>query len=362
VSQGLFSRIHGCLLGGAIGDAMGGPVESLHYDVIRRDWGRVDQLLPYRTPGGGRPRVNGQRRVEAGAYTDDTLHALLISWTIARRNGRITAQDLAEIWFEHADIVLDLWYTEKISLYRWALAGVPAEEAGRDSVPADNAVIGIAPIGLINAGDPRQAAQDAYQVAGLMNDGPSRTGASTVASAVAAAMVPGATVQSVIQAAREHSEPPMREAIDRAVRLAEQCTGDVEFTERFYRDLLVEWPYAARMAQLGGRVVGPQNSWGVDVHEVVPAALGHFVLADGDPAATIVGCVNFGRDCDSIASIGGHIAGALRGVEVLPSSWKETIESANPFGLEPAARGIHQALEAERERTRALLNLLDSAS
>jgi ADP-ribosylglycohydrolase len=354
----LFSRIYGCILGGAIGDAMGGPVESLHYETIERDWGRVETLLPYRQPGGGRPRVNGQRRMEAGAYTDDTIHALLLAWSIGRKGGRVGAEDLAETWLEHAPMVNDLWYTEQIALYRWALAGVPAEEASDGNVPADNAVIGIAPIGLVNAGDPRQAAQDARQVAGLLNAGTSRTATGTVAAGVAAAMLPDATAQSVFAAARAVSEPQMVTALDRAQGLALRSRDDRDFREAFYETMLVEWPYRQRLLQIRQQTEKPGGSWGVDVHEVVPAAFGLFLLAKGDPRGTITGCVNFGRDCDSIASMGGHLSGALCGVEALPTDWQEVVTKASPFDLEAAARGVESALAAELGRARARLAAL----
>lgn len=356
----LFSRVYGCLLGGAIGDAMGGPVEGLHYETIRRDWGRVETLLPYRQPGGGRPRVNGQRRMEAGAYTDDTLHALLISWTIGRKGGRISAEDLAQTWLQRAEIVQDLWYTELIALYRWALGGVPAEDAGRGNVAADNTVIGIAPIGLVNAGDPRQAALDARQVAGLLNAGASRSAAGTVAAAVAAALLPDATPENVVAAARAESEPRMAERLDRALDLAGRARSDEEFTVAYYREMLVEWPHSERMSILRNQPSRPGRSIGFDVDEVVPAALGLFLLAKGDPRATIVGCVNFGRDCDSIASIGGHVSGALRGVDALPSEWRQGLIQASPFDLEEAARGVLTALRAELERQEKRLDALRS--
>ena len=38
---------------------------------------------------------------------------------------------------------------------------------------------------------------------------------------------------------------------------------------------------------------------------------------------------SFGRDCDSIASICGNLAGALRGASVIRPEWIETSEKAN---------------------------------
>ncbi len=41
----LYKKIHGCLLGGAIGNAMGSPVENLSYQQIEEDHGRIETLL-----------------------------------------------------------------------------------------------------------------------------------------------------------------------------------------------------------------------------------------------------------------------------------------------------------------------------
>jgi len=89
--------------------------------------------------------------------------------------------------------------------------------------------------------------------------------------------------------------------------------------------------------------------------DFVPAALGLFLVAGGDPRETIVGCVNFGRDCDSVASIGGHVSGALRGVEALPGEWRRVLTAASPFDLTDAARGVERALRAELARQQARL-------
>jgi ADP-ribosylglycohydrolase len=53
--------------------------------------------------------------------------------------------------------------------------------------------------------------------------------------------------------------------------------------------------------------------------EEVPIALGLLVATRGDYSETMLGGVNYGRDSDSIASMGGALAGAL-GSQV-PRAW-----------------------------------------
>ena len=51
--------------------------------------------------------------------------------------------------------------------------------------------------------------------------------------------------------------------------------------------------------------------------EEVPIALGFLVVTGGDYEETIFGGTNYGRDNDSIAGMGGAIAGALHGIDAL---------------------------------------------
>ena len=60
----LYRKVWGCLIGGAIGDAMGGPTECMSYDEIQRKFGKVTDLLEY-------PRTLGGLTPERGRYTDD---------------------------------------------------------------------------------------------------------------------------------------------------------------------------------------------------------------------------------------------------------------------------------------------------
>ena len=87
-------------------------------------------------------------------------------------------------------------------------------------------------------------------------------------------------------------------AIKAGVALATESDGYAAFREAFYERLLRPWP--DRDERL---------STAVDPRESVPAALGIFLLADGDPVETILGCANFGRDADTIATMAGQSRG-----------------------------------------------------
>ena len=66
--------------------------------------------------------------------------------------------------------------------------------------------------------------------------------------------------------------------------------------------------------------------------EEVPVALGLLLATDGDYLETMLGGVNYGRDSDSIASMGGALAGALG--SPVPAELVEEIGAASRLDLE----------------------------
>ena len=76
-------------------------------------------------------------------------------------------------------------------------------------------------------------------------------------------------------------------------------------------------------------------------------------------AETILGGVNYGRDSDSIASMGGALAGALGGIGAVPREWVEDVSAASRIDIEEAGREIAvvaaeiYAKDAARQEARA---------
>jgi ADP-ribosylglycohydrolase len=86
--------------------------------------------------------------------------------------------------------------------------------------------------------------------------------------------------------------------------------------------------------------------------EEVPIALGLLVAAGGDFTETMLGGVNYGRDSDSIASMGGALAGALG--SPVPRAWIEEVGEASKLDLEEPGRAMAEVAEEIflKDRTR----------
>ena len=326
----LRDRVLGALLGGLCGDAIGRPVESLHYETIAERFGRITGPL-------------ADRRGAPGDGTDDSALKHLLCTAIVRAEGEVTARDWALVWRERM-IPRHYWVPIQNAYYRLVVQDVPPDEVGAGTMLSNSSAMCIAPVGIVNAGNPRAATREALSVARLVHRGTPLEAAGAVAAVVAAALDDGATPDGVVAASTAFLPPEseMVPAIVAGVALARESAGYEAFREAFYERLLRPWPDRDE-----------RFSTAVDPRESVPVALGIFLLSKGDPVETILGCANFGRDADTIATIGGAIAGALRGASALPADWVAAVRDATPVDQDELTSSLLAVLRRRAEQAAA---------
>ena len=351
------SKIKGSLYGGAIGDALGGPIEpwSGDLDHIEECFGtrRVETLVDY-LPDGPHWYFRGSPK---GTYTDDTILKNVVCMAIVDSHGRIGAREFArayckymrreyftrdpgQLWPGQAVVWFKLYFHITNQPYDQLLTEMPdACDMGQGNLPACDAAMMIPPIGLINAGDPRQASMDAVDVSSVLQSGVSATAPGALAAAVAAAMVPGAGIDEVLEAGVQHSDERTAARIRAALEMARESADAADFKRRFHDKMLLGL---------------------ADALELVPATFGILALTRGDYRRAVVEGANFQRDSDTIAAMAGSVAGALHGLEALPEEWVESVRSANDDQpeLDDLAEGILQSLEKERSRQRKQVGFL----
>jgi ADP-ribosylglycohydrolase len=346
MTTGVFDRVYGCIIGGAIGDALGAPVQGWSYEEIREKYGRVDEFSWYDTTiSEGRP----------GSVTGDTVLRHYLCLAIVENGGRITPDELADIWDEYMDLDR-VWVHDEI-IYLKLQMGMNPWETGRETLETANAVMGITPVGVINAGDPRQAYQDAFNIASLNQDSVGRDTAAVTAAGVATAIQPDATVDDVVHEMADRASGPVFRAIDLTMAKADESNSIEEFVDSFYDDMLnwrsvIEWD---RNEYLKGR------NHSFSPLEIVPVVMALVYLTGGDPDRAVVEGASFGRQSDTIASLIGGITGAMHGASALRDDWIEQCEAANRELLseieggettfEETARRLVDALERERDKT-----------
>ncbi|MHC5057768.1 MAG: ADP-ribosylglycohydrolase family protein, partial [Planctomycetota bacterium] len=203
----LREKFRGCIAATWVGSAMGAAVEGWPPENIRAEHGLLEKLLPYkhythvtywlRPPGTTEDAIERQR---------------LVATAIIEKPGRILAHDPMRVWLRDLDPEKVKYKQEAfdLSLLEMARAGVPPSELGK-LWPFPN-VVSVSrathPLGLINAGDPRGAADDTFEVGKVYSRETTAClrWAAMYNACIAEACRPGASVESVLETAREFSK------------------------------------------------------------------------------------------------------------------------------------------------------------
>lgn len=281
-------RFLGCLLGLAVGDALGGRFEAQSAEHIRSRIPTVDKLLDYVT--------------DELWYTDDTQMAIAVAETLAEQ-GEIREEELCRSFVAN--------YTPSRGYGRGARAVLEAMEDERDypAVAAqyfpggsygNGAAMRVAPIGLLFRDDPAQVLQQARLSALPTHTHPlGIEGAQLLALAVALA------------SSTDH--------FDRAA-FFDELLAHCQSPE--YRDKMTTaaaLSSAAELSALGN---------GIEALVSVPTAIACFALFPQSYADTIGSAILLGGDTDTIAAMAGAISGAHLGAAAIPKSLSEHLENS----------------------------------
>ncbi|MCX4822399.1 ADP-ribosylglycohydrolase family protein [Streptomyces sp. NBC_01142] len=347
----LEDRITGSLVGAAVGDALGGPVEGYTPEqIVERHGGRVHGIVgPWNGDEWRTARPLAPYHKGDGHITDDTLmtHALIRVYATVRDHldAYAVADHLVPDLISNPRWIPEL-EAEALPLQRiflaekWIVARLhyghnDPREAGVGNIVNCGAAMYMAPVGLVNAAHPTAAYAEALDIAGAHQSSYGREAAAVFAAAVAAACGPGATPTTVIDAALSLAKDGTRAAIE--------AVADVAARHADFESALA--PLRAAIAPFD--TVGPdyrapslaaRRPSRLHAIEELPIALGMLVVGGGDYRRTVLGSVNYGRDCDSIATMAGAVAGALHGESAVPGDWAKRVAEASRLDLHaPAA-------------------------
>jgi ADP-ribosylglycohydrolase len=305
----------GCLLGGAVGDALGAPIEFMRLDEIRRRFGPagVAELEP----------AYGRR----GAITDDTQMTLFTAEALLRALHRFADRGL-----------VSLTGVARGSYLRWlATQGEPAQTFGDDGWllgvrelyarrgpgntcltalreggrgtrerPLNDSkgcggVMRVAPVGLARFEDPFAIASE---LAAITHGHPTGQLAAGYLAQVVADVVGGAELRDAAYGAigRLVKEPGHEETVD----AVEAALG-----------------LAARGAPSPAAVESLGEGW---IAEEALAIGLYCALVARDFEHGVLLAVNHGGDSDSTGSIAGNLLGLLAGEQGIPPQWLERLE------------------------------------
>ncbi|HSH02430.1 MAG TPA: ADP-ribosylglycohydrolase family protein [Anaerolineae bacterium] len=289
----------GCLLGGAIGDALGFTTENLTYDRIRQRLGRVEDYVV--KPGWG-------------YYTDDTQMTILLAETILEAGGfdeRVFRRKLGRWWVVWPR--LSGRSTKNAALK--SLLGM--KETGRH-VPGSSGAMRAAPLGLWYYDDLEALFRETVACCRVTHTHP---------SAIAGALVATFSVAYLLRA----------EKINWAdyIAFVGEPVGRVDAEMVMALQALPAY-FEADEQEAVGHLLANSRVMGSPILDIVRTAVYAFWhIAHIDTRAeredgyrnSVLFAVNAGWDTDTMAAIGGNIAGAWYGRAGLPEKWVAELEN-----------------------------------
>lgn len=378
----LRGRVRAMLYGIALGDALGAPVEKLSAADIRTRYGRVTSLRTRWHKMDQAPETRNHRVRGDGIVTDDTLMTLALMDIYGAEERHLDAWDMADgmvreiAWtprwvpeLQREAMLIDrLFYPEKWIFQRHQLSSCDPRQGGIGNMVNCGAAMYIAPVGVVNAADPRAAYDEAIAFASGHQESFGLEAAGVFAAAVAAAFVPGTDIDAIVDTAIGLAKDGTRAAIADIVAIARRLRGTgashQQVTEAFH-DAIAHYSSMGddvnHAAAKVGRVTEAYRPSRLNAIEELPLALGFCVVNDGAFRPSIEDGINSGRDTDSIGVMAGAILGAMRGEAVIDAADGALLDQANRLNLMASADAFTRTVTAIHTADRDLTTRRDAA-
>lgn len=283
-------KFRGCLVGQAVGDALGFTSENLSRERIVEKFGR---LTEYRV------------RPHAAFYTDDTQMAILLAETILQKgefNRELFRRKLAR-WY----LVLPRLSgrsTKNAALK--CLLGL--SDTGYD-VPGSSGAMRIGPIGLFYADDGERLREQTIDCCLVTH-----TNRSAIAGALVTAFSVAYALTNTVLNVESYLELVSREAAALDENMAARLRALPGLLDVSEDEAVAE---LLKNSTITGSPIG----------DIMAAAVFAFMKHSDDFEKSIQFCVNAGWDTDTMAAINGAICGTWNGLDAIPKRYVEHLEN-----------------------------------
>ncbi len=336
------SKYQACLLGGAIGDALGAPAEFLSAKQIQTKYGHrgITSYVEF---------TDGK-----GVFTDDTQMTLFTAESLLRL-GRgeksilnTITYDAYQRWlftqdhpFSQDQSKNNGWLMKESALYQrrspgtTCLVSLRSNKPGSILQPINNskgcgAIMRMAPVGLMYFGKAEEAFKIGCDLSALTHGHPSGYLSGGFFAALIADLAVGLDLNTAVQ----HAIEQLKKWVEHEETLhAVQCALDLFQETKKSKSLSPEI-----IEQLG-------SGWVAE--EALSISLFASLYHEKDVKNGLILSVNHSGDSDSTGAITGNILGLINGLESIPEKWISNLQSKD-IVLEVAGDLYTQALLEER--------------
>jgi hypothetical protein len=299
----------------------------------------------------------------AGATEDGGERHKLICTAIIEKQDRINAGDLVKVWLRDCEIENMYHMTQPYDriLLGYAKWGVPPDDmpVTKYGSPWD---LGehihltsrtFQAIPCINAGDPENTIADMRDLGRLYYEDPQDDAfawGGVYNAALALALLPDATVESVIEGALGYASPEIGEEIRHALAITDKYDDPMD--RAMWKELSDMYVSPESRYYAFSRIEKYINS---SVYENVTYAMALFKATRGYVEQSVIIAVNRGYDTDCTAASAGALCGAFSGTRNIPGEWIGILDAgiaSNPytnahFTNKATADGLYRALQSK---------------
>ena len=358
----VYDKIFGALLGFRAGCSMGAITEyNWPQDRIEEIFGLQDKFIPFK-------HYDDNWTHPAGATEDGGERHKLICTAIIEKQDRISYRELKDVWLRDCEIEEMVHMTQPydrtlLSFAKWGVPpdDMPVTDFGKPEDLGEHIHLTartFQALPCINAGDPENAIADMVEMGKLYYEDPDDDAFAWGAvynAALALALLPDASVESVIDGALEYATPDIEVEIRHALAITEKYEDPMN--RNFWQELTDMYMDPESKYYAFDRIEKYPNS---SVYENVGYAFALFKATRANVEQSILIAVNRGYDTDCTAASAGALCGALSGLSNIPQEWIDILDEGianNPytnahFTNKATADGLYRALQHKVYRMR----------
>ncbi len=287
----LRKRYRGCLLGLAVGDALGAAVEFM----------LPGSFEPVRDMTGG-----GFFRLRPGEWTDDTSMALCLAESLIERRGFDPKDQMERFvrWYRTGYLssrsyCFDIGNTVRYALEQYERTGDPYSGPQHPHTAGNGSIMRLGPVVLFYASCPRQAVERAAESSLTTHGAQEAVDGCRYLAALIVGALSGVSKDGLL-------------------------SDTFEPLPGFWKDQPLV-PRIAEVASGSFRRRNPPEVRGTGyVVQSLEAALWSFYRSSSFEEGALL-AVNLGEDADTTGAVYGQLAGAFYGVDGIPSQWLEKL-------------------------------------
>ena len=279
------SKFVGCLVGSAVGDALGSSFEGL--------WSSEAKIERF-----------------SGRWTDDTHMMIGVAESLIANKG-FDGSHMAQIFIKnHEQEPWRGYASGPPQVFRWIKSGVAWNEAakrlfGGAGSYGNGAAMRVAPVGVFYHDDLEQLRSVAYSQSRITH--------------VHELGMEGAAIQACAVALAVTADPSSE--LDSHAFLGK--LKDFAHNEVYKRKLERVWEL---LGVTNKRRVARELGNGVEACNSVPTAIYCFLRNQGSFEDSVLYAISLGGDTDTIGAMTGAISGAYHGDQAIPELWKSRLE------------------------------------